>query len=65
LNDLDAEVDTESAWQTTRANINISNKEGPRFYKMKKHKPWFDEGCWKYYIKWVQTSLGGYRMKAR
>jgi hypothetical protein len=36
---LDAEVEINSAWETIRENIKISDKE------LKKHKPWFDEGC--------------------
>jgi hypothetical protein len=45
LEDLDAEVDDNSAWETIRENINISTKESPGYFELKKYKPWFDEGC--------------------
>jgi hypothetical protein len=32
-------------WETIRENIEISAKEGLGYYELKKHKPWFDEGC--------------------
>jgi 5-methylcytosine-specific restriction endonuclease McrBC GTP-binding regulatory subunit McrB len=28
-----------------RENIKISAKESPGYYELRKHKPWFDEGC--------------------
>jgi hypothetical protein len=31
--------------ETLRENIKISAKESLGYYKLKKHKPWFDEGC--------------------
>jgi hypothetical protein len=40
LKDLDAEVDIKSAWK----NIKFSAKEILGFYKLKNHKPRFDEG---------------------
>jgi hypothetical protein len=45
LEDLNAEVDINSAWETIRENIKISAKESPGYLESKKHKPWFDEGC--------------------
>jgi hypothetical protein len=46
LEDLDAEVDINSAWKMIRGNINISAKDSLGYYfELKKHKPWFDEGC--------------------
>jgi hypothetical protein len=45
LEDLDAEVKINSASETIRENIKISAKESPGYYELKKHKPWFDEGC--------------------
>jgi hypothetical protein len=45
LEDLDAEVDINSDWETIRENIRISPKGNLRYYKVKKHGPWFDEGC--------------------
>jgi hypothetical protein len=45
LEDLDTEVEINSAWETIRGNIKISAKESIGYFKLKKHKPWFDEGC--------------------
>jgi hypothetical protein len=44
LEDLDTEVEINTAWETIRENINISAKESQGYYELK-HKPWFDEGC--------------------
>jgi hypothetical protein len=45
LEDLDTEVEINSAWETIRENITISTKESLGYFKLKKHKPWFDEVC--------------------
>jgi hypothetical protein len=45
LENLDAEVDINTVWETTRQNIKISTKESLGYYELKKHKPWFNEGC--------------------
>jgi uncharacterized protein YaaR (DUF327 family) len=45
LEDLDTEVEINSAWETIRENITISAKESLGYSELKKHKPWFDEGC--------------------
>jgi hypothetical protein len=45
LEDLDIEMEINSAWETIRENINVSAKESLGYYKLKKHKPWFDKGC--------------------
>jgi hypothetical protein len=45
LEDLDTEVEINSAWETIRENINISAKESLGYFELKNHKPWFDEGC--------------------
>ncbi|PNF32825.1 hypothetical protein B7P43_G04341 [Cryptotermes secundus] len=47
LEHLDTEVDVNKAWETIRENIKMSAKESLGYYKPKKHKPWFDEGCTK------------------
>jgi hypothetical protein len=39
LEDLDAEVESNSAWETIRENINISAKESLGYFELKKHKP--------------------------
>jgi hypothetical protein len=38
-------VEINSAWEAIRENIKISDKESLGYFKFKKHKPWFDEGC--------------------
>jgi hypothetical protein len=45
LQDLDTEVEINSTWETIRENIKFSAKESLGYFKLKKHKPWFDEGC--------------------
>jgi hypothetical protein len=45
LEDLDTEVEINSAWEMIRENINISAKQNLSYFELKKHKPWFDEGC--------------------
>jgi hypothetical protein len=47
LEDLDAEVEITTAWETIRQNIKISAKESLGYFELKKHKPWFKEGCLK------------------
>jgi hypothetical protein len=41
LEDLDAEVDINSAWETIRENIKISARQSLGYYELKKHKLWF------------------------
>jgi hypothetical protein len=45
LEDLDAEVEINTIWETIKENIKISAKESLVDYKLKKHKPCFDERC--------------------
>jgi hypothetical protein len=45
LEDLYAEVEINSGWETIRENINISAKHSPSYFELKKHEPCFDEGC--------------------
>jgi hypothetical protein len=42
---LDTGVDMNRAWETIRGNIKTSTNESLGYYELKKHKPWFDEGC--------------------
>ncbi|PNF13602.1 hypothetical protein B7P43_G17919 [Cryptotermes secundus] len=57
LENLVTEVDVNRAWKTIRENINISAKESLGNYEMKKHKPWFHEGCSKLLDKRKQDKL--------
>jgi hypothetical protein len=45
LEDLDAEVEINTIWETIRENIKISAKMSLGYYEPKQHKSWFDEGC--------------------
>jgi hypothetical protein len=45
MEDLDAEVEIYTMWETVGENIKISAKESTGCYELKKHKQWFDEGC--------------------
>jgi hypothetical protein len=47
LEDLAADVEINSAWETIRENIKIATKESLGYSELKKHKPWIDEGCLK------------------
>jgi hypothetical protein len=50
-------VDINRALETTRENIKISAKERLGYYELKKHKPWFDEGCSKVFDQRKQAKL--------
>jgi hypothetical protein len=45
LEDLDTEVEINSACETISENMKISAKESLGYFEFKKHTPWFDEGC--------------------
>jgi hypothetical protein len=45
LENFDAEVNINRAWETIRENINISAKESLCYYELKKHITWFDKEC--------------------
>jgi hypothetical protein len=45
LEDLDAEIEINTMWETIRENIKISAKESLGYYELKKHKPLLEEGC--------------------
>jgi hypothetical protein len=44
LENLDAEMDINRAWETTREIETISGKENLGYYELKMHTSWFDEG---------------------
>jgi hypothetical protein len=50
-------VKINSAWETIRENIKISAKDSLGYFELKKHKPWFDEGCSKLLDQRKQTKL--------
>jgi restriction endonuclease S subunit len=45
LEDLDTEVEINSAWEAIRENIKSSANESLGYFELKKRKPWFNEGC--------------------
>jgi hypothetical protein len=57
LEDLDAGVDINSAWEMIRVNIKISAKESLGCCELRKRKPWFDEGCPELLDRRKQTKL--------
>jgi hypothetical protein len=57
LENLGTEVDIHRAWETIRENITKSAKMSRSYYELKKHKPWFDEGCSKLLYQRKQAKL--------
>jgi hypothetical protein len=55
--DLSTEDEINSAWETIRENIQISAKESLGYFELKKHKPWFEEGCSKLLDQRKRTKL--------
>jgi hypothetical protein len=45
LENLGVDEDVNRAWENIKGNIKISAKESLGLRKLKRHKPWFDEGC--------------------
>jgi hypothetical protein len=45
LEDLDAEVEINSAWEMIRGNLKIPAKGSLGYCELKKHKPRFDQAC--------------------
>jgi hypothetical protein len=45
LENLDAEVEINSALEKVGENINISAKESLGYSELRKHKPWLDKEC--------------------
>jgi hypothetical protein len=55
LENLDAEVNVNKAWEPIRENIKISAKGSLGYYELKKNKPWFDENQRKQAkLQWLQ-----------
>jgi hypothetical protein len=57
LEDLDAEVEINNAWETIRENIKISANQSVGYFELKKHKPWFNKVCTKLLDQRKQTKL--------
>jgi hypothetical protein len=65
LEELDTEVEINSAWEMIRENINISAKQSRGYFEFKKHKPWFDKGCSKLLDQRKQLNCSGYRIQVK
>jgi hypothetical protein len=52
-----SEVKINNACETIRENIKISAKMGLAYHELKKHKPWFNEGCLKLLDQKKQSKL--------
>jgi hypothetical protein len=65
LDELDTEVEINSAWETIRENIKISAEESLGYFELKKHKPWFDEGCSNCFIKGNKLNFSGYSIQVK
>jgi hypothetical protein len=48
LENVDAEVEINSAWEITTENIKISAKERLGYFQLKRHKPWFNKDAQNY-----------------
>jgi hypothetical protein len=59
LEDLDGEVEINSAWEMIEENIKISAKGSIGYYAMKKHNTWFDERSSKL------LNCSGYRIQVK
>jgi uncharacterized protein YaaR (DUF327 family) len=57
LEDLDAGVEINSAWEMIRENLKKFQPKSLGYYELKKHKPWFDQACSKLLYKRKQTKL--------
>jgi hypothetical protein len=62
LEDLDAEVEINSAWEMIRENIKILANESLGYCEAKKHKPWFEE---KKKTPWSESASELYRPSDR
>jgi hypothetical protein len=65
LEDMDAEVEISSAWETIRENTKSSGKESLGYFELKKHKPWFDEGCSELLDEREKLNCSGYRIQVK
>jgi hypothetical protein len=60
---LNAEVEINSAWENIRENIKTSAKQRLGYYDLRKHIPWFDEGCSK--LLDHKLNSNGYRIRVK
>jgi hypothetical protein len=65
LEHLYTEVNVNRAWETIGENKKISTKESLSCNELKKHKPWFDEGCSKLLNRRKQAKLQWFRIQVK
>jgi hypothetical protein len=65
LGDLDTEVEINSAWETIRENITISAIQSLGYFELKKHKPWFNDGCIQLLDQRNKLNCSGYRIQVK
>jgi len=49
LENLSDDEDINRAWENIKENIKTSAKESLGLHKLKQHKPWFDEECFRFF----------------
>jgi hypothetical protein len=59
LEDFNDSEDINRAWENIKENIKTSAKESLGMYKLKHHKPWFDEECVKFLDRRKQAKMQG------
>jgi hypothetical protein len=65
LEDLDAEVEINSAWEMIMENIKISARESPGYFELKKHKHGLMKDAKNFYIKGNKLNCSGYRIQVK
>jgi hypothetical protein len=63
LEDLDAEMEINSAWETIREHIKISAKESLGYYEWNKHNTSFNKACSKLLDQRKELNCSGYRVQ--
>jgi hypothetical protein len=65
LENLNAEVDINRAWEIIRENIKISAKESLGYYESKQQSHGLMKNAQNYYIKGNKPNCSGYRIQAK
>jgi hypothetical protein len=65
LEDFEAVVEINGAWEMIRENIKISAKENLGYCELKKHKAWFDQACSKLVDQKNELNCSGYRIQVK
>jgi hypothetical protein len=65
LEDLEAEVEINSAWKTIRENIKITAKESLGYNELKSLSHGLTKGTQNYHIKGNKLNCSGYKIQAK